>query len=109
MWRWNIYPLTLFHATCLMRAMTAPDTSNDQDSPLAEKSAPWRPVRFWVLVRLLHRSDPAKCWHWAKVKRDGRSKLQVVSPRGLRFDFRLNKGAWLRPTQDEKHGKDGNV
>lgn len=60
-------------------------------------TAPWQRVRFARLAFLLEAAPPAIRWRWRLVKKPA-PHLQVVSPRGVPWDFKLSGGAWVRKT-----------
>lgn len=59
----------------------------------------------WVRVNLLKLSwliwdvKPELRWQWERVVVKGRPMLTVVSPRGVRWNFKLSGGAWLRKSK----------
>ena len=58
----------------------------------------WRKVRMVRLCRLLNEVRPELKWQWRVAEKNGRKQLLVVSPRGVEWEFRLHKGAFLRRT-----------
>lgn len=56
----------------------------------------WQRIRFMVLARLLEDVPQRLRWHWAVQDEKGRRRLQIVSPRGVRWQFRLQGGAFIR-------------
>ena len=56
----------------------------------------WRRIRFERLAWLLEHAPERLRWRWRRNKKTG-PKLQVVSPRGAAWDFKLSGGAWIRP------------
>lgn len=80
--------------------MEAPEPAPARQSEPEEKTAPWRPIRFWAVVRLTDHPDPGCRWRWRKHSRKKKAVLQLVSPRGVAWDFRLNGGAWIRRMDD---------
>ncbi len=63
---------------------------------------PWRKIKFDRLAALLLRVRPPLRWRWYKNAGPHGSRLQVVSPRGVHWDFTLCGGAWIRPTLSER-------
>jgi len=56
---------------------------------------PWRKFKWRSLIRLTDEARPAR-WCWRRDKVQGRPALLLVSPRGPRWQFKLNGGAWIR-------------
>ena len=56
----------------------------------------WRKVRFWRLAWLCHNAPEPLRWRWEKVTTGNRTRLRVVSPRGVGWYFKLSGGAWLK-------------
>lgn len=56
----------------------------------------WQRIRFPILAELLHHKKERLRWKWLCEERNGRKHLLIVSPRGVRWDFKLNGGAWIR-------------
>ena len=58
----------------------------------------WRKIDFLKMSALLHRErDP---WHFHKaIDRQGRVHLRLVDPRGREWEFKLHKGAFVRPPE----------
>lgn len=67
-------------------------------------SKPWRRVPFMHVVHITSGRPPFnRPWTWRKVTNaKNRPRLQLVSPNGRLWDFRLNNGAWLRPAPAQK-------
>ena len=53
----------------------------------------WRRIRFERLAWLLEHAPERLRWRWRRNKKTG-PKLQVVSPRGAAWDFKLSGGAY---------------
>jgi len=59
----------------------------------------WQRIKFPLLARLIE-SVPARLrWRWDVQEQKGRRRLYVVSPRGVRWQFRMNGGAYIRRCQ----------
>ena len=56
---------------------------------------PWIRVHLARLGWLCHEAPERLRWHWRKRSGTG-SQWQVVSHRGVAWNFRLNGGAWLQ-------------
>lgn len=56
----------------------------------------WRRVKFESIRKLLLEVRPALRWRWYCNKRSHAPKLQLVTPRGVVWDFKLSGGAWIR-------------
>jgi len=52
----------------------------------------WRRIRLARLAWLITQRG----WRWEKTVKAGRPCLMVVSPRGVKWRFRLQRGAWIR-------------
>ena len=59
----------------------------------------WRHIRFGLLGRLVEEVEPRLRWKWRKAVRGGRPRLQLVSPRGVAWDFKLSGGSWIRKAE----------
>lgn len=66
----------------------------------------WQPIHFWALTRLLHDVRGPLRWQWAIVTEKTRKHLQVVSPRGVRWDFKLSGGAFIRRANSKEPNAD---
>jgi len=55
----------------------------------------WQRIRLAGLNRLVNAPLPLR-WRWETVVQDGRKKLLLRTPRGVRWQFRLQRGAWVR-------------
>lgn len=49
------------------------------------------------LANLIHRVRPALRWQWYHAP-TGRKRLQLLTPRGIVWDFKLSGGAFIRKT-----------
>lgn len=70
--------------------MNPPAATNLPSDP-----CPWIKIRLPGLVRLVNAPLPLR-WRWATELHHGRKRMVLVSPRGSRWAFRLNRGAWLQ-------------
>jgi len=52
---------------------------------------PWIRLRLDRITPLLDRG-----WAWASMPIHGRPRLTLVSPRGVIWQFKLGRGAWIR-------------
>tara|TARA_R100001463_G_scaffold83393_1_gene137989 strand:+ start:616 stop:861 length:246 start_codon:yes stop_codon:yes gene_type:complete len=57
----------------------------------------WRKTSLKALNRLIHRPVKKKRWRWAKVGLDQKVKVHLVDPHGRLWEFKLQKGVWVRP------------
>lgn len=60
----------------------------------AVQTAPWRRVRLMPVSRLVTR--PKNAWEWMPVWLDGDRRLALVSDRGVWWQFRNNRGCWIK-------------
>lgn len=62
---------------------------------LPTETATWTRIRMAGLTRLVN-APLAQRWQWESVMEDGRKRPVLRSPRGTRWRFKLNRGAWLQ-------------
>lgn len=53
---------------------------------------PWIKIKLPLLNRLLRERG----WGWERRVLEGRARLCVRAPRGVLWEFKLNRGAYLR-------------
>lgn len=58
---------------------------------------PWSKIKFPVLAGLIDHDG----WQWQTVVVAKKKRLRVVNPRGVVFDFRLHRGAFLRRVEQQ--------
>ena len=58
-------------------------------------SEPWIRIRLKGLTQLVN-APPPRRWRWTTERQVGARRMVLVSPRGQRWAFRLNRGAWLQ-------------
>jgi hypothetical protein len=56
----------------------------------------WRHVRLSSVGWLCFDAPPHLRWDWVNIQEPGRVRMQLVSPRGVWWDFKINGGAWMR-------------
>lgn len=62
----------------------------------------WRRVHLAKLARVLWGCAPERRWRWQPVKQGERTvRLEIVSDRGVVWDFKLTGGAWIRKQTTE--------
>ena len=62
---------------------------------------PWHKVKWWWVVLMVNHPVAGRRWAWRKVTKQKKARLQLVSPAGVAWNFRLNYGAWIqRETTD---------
>lgn len=55
---------------------------------------PWRRVRLGTLAV---RTEGTRAWQWIRIEEKGRITPGVLSPRGRRYQLRMNsRGVWLK-------------
>lgn len=57
--------------------------------------SPWTHIRFAALVHLLHEIRAPLRWHWTTLPGPPK-KLALVSPRGVRWLFKMSGGCWIK-------------
>jgi len=78
----------------LMSPINPADTPQ-KDPRKNTTTTPWRRINWPILVQLLNRKT--RPWRWYVAVKNGHKHLQVVSPHGTHWDFKLSGGAWIRP------------
>ena len=58
-------------------------------------SEPWIRISLKGLTQLVN-APPPRRWRWTTERQVGARRMVLVSPRGQRWAFRLNRGAWLQ-------------
>ena len=81
--------------TLAARRKSAPRLACATLWPEPELDAAWRRIRFERLAWLLEHAPQRLRWRWQPNRKKG-PRLQVVSPRGAVWDFKLSGGAWIR-------------
>lgn len=56
----------------------------------------WTRVKVMPFARLLHDVPEALRWRLARSDKKNATTLQLISPRGVVWDFRMNGGVWIR-------------
>lgn len=60
----------------------------------------WRRIAFWGLVLLTQVRPASNRWRWVELGVGGEVKSGLVSPSGRVWEFKLKKGAWIRPAKE---------
>lgn len=61
----------------------------------------WTRIKVRALARLMNGVPLRLQWHWRTSTKKNAPRLQMVSPRGVVWDFRLKGGAWMRRAKDD--------
>lgn len=59
----------------------------------------WTRVDFQKLRRLILEVREPLRWRWYCNKKAGQPKLQLITPRGVVWDFKLSGGAFIRKSR----------
>jgi hypothetical protein len=62
----------------------------------------WHHINLAKMARLIHGTDVPKRlrWRWHRSRPGISPALQIISPRGVAWDFRLRGGAWIRKSHE---------
>lgn len=77
--------------------LTSDSTTIEKTPPRLEE--PWRRASFEKLRVLICEVREPLRWRWYCNKRNNHPKLQLITPRGLVWDFKLSGGCWLRKSR----------
>lgn len=57
----------------------------------------WVAIRFNEIIRRTEFGPMETRWRWQKKTCHGKPMLTLLAPDGSRYQFKLTRGAWLRP------------
>jgi hypothetical protein len=66
----------------------------------------WQPIAFADVVQRTQFDPPATRWKWTRTKHGGKQVLALRDEKGALHQFKLQRGAWIRPIASELNEND---